>query len=93
MALGKLPVPRRPTMWMIVGQGLIALAAGAGHIFTHLYPLIGSLRVYIGPSPKEREKGQRRLKMSKHLHRTYCKCSRPLPYYNPCLVVLGLTAL
>ena len=30
MVLGKLPVPGRPTFWMIVGQGLIALAVGAG---------------------------------------------------------------
>ena len=26
MVLGKLPVPMRPTIWMIVGQGPIALA-------------------------------------------------------------------
>ena len=26
MALGKLPVPGRPTIWMIVGQGPAALA-------------------------------------------------------------------
>ena len=32
MAQGNLPVPRRPTVWMIVGQGLTALAVGAsGH--------------------------------------------------------------
>ena len=30
MALGKLPVPGRPTIWMIVGQERIALAVGAG---------------------------------------------------------------
>ena len=30
MVLGKLPVPGRPTIWMIVGQGTIALAVGAG---------------------------------------------------------------
>ena len=30
MALGKLPVPECPTTWMIVGQGPIALAVGAG---------------------------------------------------------------
>ena len=30
MVLGKLPVPERPTLWMIVGQGPIALAVGAG---------------------------------------------------------------
>ena len=42
MVLGKLPVPGRPTVWMIVGQGPIALAVGAGggclDIFTLLYP-------------------------------------------------------
>ena len=41
MVLGKLPVPGRPTFWMIVGQGPIALAVGAGggrlDIFTLLY--------------------------------------------------------
>ena len=30
MVLGKLPEPRRPTVWMLVGQGPIALAVGAG---------------------------------------------------------------
>ena len=30
MVLGKLPVPGRPTIWIIVGQGPIALAVGAG---------------------------------------------------------------
>ena len=42
MVLGKLPVPGRPTIWMTVGQGPIALAVGAGgfflEIFTLLYP-------------------------------------------------------
>ena len=42
MVLGKLPVPERPTIWMIVGQGPIALVIGAGwgclDIFTLLYP-------------------------------------------------------
>ena len=42
MVLGKLPVPGRPTIWMIVGQGPIALALGAGRgclgIFTLLCP-------------------------------------------------------
>ena len=41
MVLGKLSVPGRPTFWMIVGQGPIALAVGAGGgclgIFTLLY--------------------------------------------------------
>ena len=30
MVLGKLPVPGRPTNWMIVGQGPIAVGAGGG---------------------------------------------------------------
>ena len=42
MVLGKLPVPGRPTIWIIVGQGPIALAVGAGggclDIFTLPYP-------------------------------------------------------
>ena len=42
MVLGNLPVPGRPTIWMTVGQGPIALAVGAGRgcldIFTLLYP-------------------------------------------------------
>ena len=30
MVLVNLPVPGRPTIWMIVGQGPIVLAVGAG---------------------------------------------------------------
>ena len=51
MALGNLPVPGCPTIWMIVGQGPTALAVGAGggcltflvsSIFSRLYlPLFG----------------------------------------------------
>ena len=38
MVLGKLPVPGRPTVWMIVGQGRVALAVGAGEgLFGHFY--------------------------------------------------------
>ena len=50
MVLGKLPVPGRPTLWMIVGQGPTALAVGVGGgclvIFTLIYlysPLSPSL--------------------------------------------------
>ena len=42
MVLGKLPVPRRPTIWITVGQGPTALVVGAGggclDIFTLIYP-------------------------------------------------------
>ena len=48
MVLGKLPVPGRPTIWITVGQGPIALAAGAAggglDIFTLIYPF------YFSPS-------------------------------------------
>ena len=42
MALGNLPVPGCPTIWMVVGQGPTALAVGAGgaclDIFILIYP-------------------------------------------------------
>ena len=42
MVLGILPVPGRPTFWIVVGQGSIALAVGSGGScldnFTLLYP-------------------------------------------------------
>ena len=42
MVLGKLPVPGRPTIWISVGQGPIALSVGAGggglDIFTLVCP-------------------------------------------------------
>ena len=38
MVLGKLPVPGHPTIWMIIGQGPIALAVDAGGgLFGHFY--------------------------------------------------------
>ena len=41
MVLSKLPVPGRATIWILVGQGPIALAVGAGggclDIFTLIY--------------------------------------------------------
>ena len=45
MALGKLPVPGCPTVWMIVGQGPTALVVGAGGFFflTFLLSFIFSL--------------------------------------------------
>ena len=44
MVLGKLPVPGRPTIWMIVVQGPVALAVGAsGVVWTFLLSSIFSL--------------------------------------------------
>ena len=42
--LGKLPLPGRPTIWITVGQGPIALAVGAGGVvWTFLLSAILSL--------------------------------------------------
>ena len=54
MVLGKLPVPGRPTIWITVGQGPIALAVGAGggglDIFTLICPFSSfSLSLEDGP--------------------------------------------
>ena len=52
MVLGKLPVPGRPTILMIVGQRPIVLAVGAGggclKTFTLLYPFP---RLSLGDGP------------------------------------------
>ena len=41
MALGKLPMPEGPIVWMIVGQGPIALAVDAGGgLFGHFYSIL-----------------------------------------------------
>ena len=54
MVLGKLPVPGRPTIRVIVGQGPIALAVGAGwrclDIFSFLY-LLFSFSLSLGDGP------------------------------------------
>ena len=55
MVLGTLPVPGRPTIWMIVGQGPTALAVGAaGGLFGHFYsPLsfLSSFFLFLGDGP------------------------------------------
>ena len=55
MVLGKLPVPGRPTIWMIVGQGPIALAIGAGggclDIFFSKLSLPFSFSLSLGDGP------------------------------------------
>ena len=50
MVLGRLPVPGRPTIWMKVGQGPIAVAIVAGGscldsftLLCFVYPLSSSL--------------------------------------------------
>ena len=52
MVLGKLPVPGRPTIWMIVGQGPTVLAVGAAggcfDIFTVIISLLSSFSLSLG---------------------------------------------
>ena len=55
MALGKLPVPGRPTIWITVGQGPTALAVGAGgglfgHFYSHL-SFLSSFSLSLGDGP------------------------------------------
>ena len=40
MVLGKLPVPGRPTIWIIVGQGPTVLAVGAGGGCLDIFSLV-----------------------------------------------------
>ena len=50
MALGKLPVPGRPTIWITVGQGPTALVVGAGGgCLALIYPFSFSLSLGDGP--------------------------------------------
>ena len=49
MVLGKLPVPGRPTIWITVGQGPIALVVGAGGGCLDFFTLILSFSLLFLP--------------------------------------------
>ena len=53
--LGKLPVPGRPTIWITVGQGPIALAVGTGRgLFGNFYSylsILSSFSLFLGDGP------------------------------------------
>ena len=51
MVLGKLRVPGRPTIWVIVGQGPIALAVGAGGVLWTFF--LSSILPSLSPSLRE----------------------------------------
>ena len=59
MVLGKLPVPGRPTIWMIVGQGPISLAVGASGVCLDIFysPLsfLSSFSLSLGDGPIKTE--------------------------------------
>ena len=51
MVLGKFPVPRRPTIWMIVDQGPVSLQLVRMGVFGHFYsPLsfLSSFSLFFG---------------------------------------------
>ena len=54
MVLGKLPVPRRPTIWITVGQGPTALAVGAGGGCLDI-SFLSSLSLSLGDGPIQTE--------------------------------------
>ena len=60
MVLGKLPVPWRPTIGMIVGQGPTALAVGAGGVVWTC--LLSSILSFFSLSPSLWETARYRLK-------------------------------
>ena len=43
MVMGKFPVPGRPTIWIIVGQGPTALAVGWWGLFGLFFPRLSFL--------------------------------------------------
>ena len=55
MVLGNLPVPGRPTVWIILGQGPTALAGGAGggclDIFFSRLSFLFSYSLSLGDGP------------------------------------------
>ena len=56
--LGKLPVPRRPTVSITVGQGRTALVVGAGGVFGHFnshLSFLSSFSLSMGDSPIQTE--------------------------------------
>ena len=91
--LGKLPVPGRPTFWITVGQGPIALAVGAGggclDVFTLVYhfsflspSLWETTRYRLKYCLKGSLSPKQPTKIQTTPTRTCCKRNRPLPYYH-----------
>ena len=57
MVLGKLPVPGCPTIWIVVGQGPIVLAVGAGEgLFGQFYSPLSSFSLSLWETARYRLK-------------------------------------
>ena len=92
MVLGKLPVPGRPTIWIIVGQGPIALAVGMGGDCLDIFTL---LCLFYPLSPSLWETARYRLKyclkgpLNPKSTNQPCECTEELLHYPPLLAVLA----
>ena len=51
MMLGKLPVPGRPTIWIIVGLGPTALAVGASGVCLNIFSIVYHFLLFFFLSP------------------------------------------
>ena len=54
MVLGKIPVPGRPTVWIIVGQGPTALAGGADGGCLDIFFLSSIISLFLLPLSRRR---------------------------------------
>ena len=82
MELGKLPVPGRSKIWITVGQGPTALAAGAGGDCMYIFTLIYAFSPL---SPSLWETARYRLK--------YCLKGLLNPPEQPTIIILGMVKL
>ena len=91
MVLGKLPVPGRPTIWMIEGQGPTALTVGAGggcldiftliYLFSHLFPSLWKtarcrLKYCLKGPLNPRQPTNQTTSLDNSRAKAYCACSR-----------------
>ena len=90
MVLGKLPVPGRPTVWIIVGQGPTALAGGADggclDIFFSRLSFLFSYSLSLGDGPIKTEiLSQRAVKPKSTNQPTAARYSLQMTSSNACL--------
>ena len=66
----------------LIGIMILAIILVGWLVVLGLTALSDSISVYIGPSPKKREKEESK-KVQTTPTSTYCKRNKPLPYYHP----------